>query len=657
MNSRRKISKLVQNMSLPPVYKRPSQHELELAFSVTEENGLISPTTSETTCLAQERTVMILRPLKSKHCTRQVKGKECIAAQGNRIVNIQKFTEWFNAAVKEHAKINCCGELYIPAYEEIRMGLGVSEVLCCDKCNFKSPRGKLYNEIQHGGRGRKAVALNMALQCGLNNTKIGNRGARVILTCLDTVVPSESAMQSTANKCNEILIQENIRDMNQKRTIVKNTLELQGIDRETPILVEADRSYNNPLRTARRNTPQQPATQMRDTVVENITTRKFVVMNNFENKLCKVGQRRKRQGMEPLCPNHEKCTATVKTGFIAGDEKDGGIKCAEKLLTSSEPIRVQTVTTDSDGKFAEGMDLVMRQKGETETDNLLDPYHLTRNTVKAISRETFSPIAFPGRNTEQRRKIHNRFADDIGTRAQAEIQAAFKNHCGDYRKVQSEVEDIIDAIVDCYTDKHTLCAKYSYVCSNKPKKRLWQFPYLPHDCAKALNFDENDKEKLKNILRNKRLGRRLIYKTRFQTSTQKTESVNHAYGRTNPKDVTWSRNAAGRISSAIHLVNNFTGDSILKKCEAANCAIMPNSPARKTAQKLQKRDEYYYLRSKSKKFKISRKVNRDNRYQSYYSEHYSPKSDYIRGQLTNEIEQGQTQKTKRRDEHSYSKLP
>ena len=204
--------------------------------------------------------------------------------------------------------------------KEIRMGLGVSEKLYCKKCTYISKRGRLYDEIEHNGRGRKPAAINLALQCGLSNTKIGNKGARVILACINSSVPSESSMQITANKYSDIMLNENIRDMAEKRKVVKNTLELQGMDRDAPIKVEADRSYNNPLRTARHKTPFQPATQMRDTVAENVTSRKFVIMNNFESKLCRIGQRRKRQGLECECPNHPQCTATVKTGFVSEDE-------------------------------------------------------------------------------------------------------------------------------------------------------------------------------------------------------------------------------------------------------------------------------------------------------------------------------------------------
>ena len=170
--------------------------------------------------------------------------------------------------------------------EECR-GLAVSEVMQCKKCGFTTHRQKLYTEIPKKGPGRRTATPNMAFQVGLYNTGIATAGARRLLAALDTTVPSSSGLQKIADKCGEIIMEENVQDMTVKRATVKDIQELQGFERESPIAVEMDRQYNNPLRNGRKKI-FVPATQTRDTVCENVTTAKYVVVYHHENKLCKT---------------------------------------------------------------------------------------------------------------------------------------------------------------------------------------------------------------------------------------------------------------------------------------------------------------------------------------------------------------------------------
>ena len=92
-------------------------------------------------------------------------------------------------------------------------------------------------------------------------------------------------------------------------------------------------------------------------------------------------------------------------------------------------------------------------------------------------------------------------------------------------------------------------------------------------------FTTKDTELLKRLLQ-KRIGPEAMERTKYGTSTQKAESMNHAYAMTNPKGtLTFSSNAAARDHSAIHIVNNKHANSIVKKCEAAGCPISAGSPA------------------------------------------------------------------------------
>ena len=111
--------------------------------------------------------------------------------------------------------------------------------------------------------------------------------------------------------------------------------------------------------------------------------------------------------------------------------------------------------------------------------------------------------------------------------------------------------------------------------------------------CEAKMFTAKDKELLKRLLQ-KRIGPEAMERTKYGTSTQNAESMNHAYAMTNPKGtLTFSRNAAARDHSAIHLVNNKHANSIVKKCEAAGYPISAGSPAASALASIDKKQEYH----------------------------------------------------------------
>ena len=132
----------------------------------------------------------------------------------------------------------------------------------------------------------------------------------------------------------------------------------------------------------------------------------------------------------------------------------------------------------------------------------------------------------------------------------------------------------VNVIPKCYMGDHSCCKTLSQVCKGK-----YKFPYLPLNVRGKMMFTTKDKELLKRLLQ-KCIGPEAMERTKYGTSTQKAESMNHAYAMTNPKGtLTFSRNAAATDHIAIHLVNNKHANSIVKKCEAAGCPISAGSPA------------------------------------------------------------------------------
>ena len=128
---------------------------------------------------------------------------------------------------------------------------------------------------------------------------------------------------------------ENIRDMADKRKLTKDIHELQGFERDSPIAIEIDRQYNNPLRNCRKKTPFVPATQTRDIACENVTSSKFVVMFNHESKLCKSGEHSRassQKGGERSHHHAANCsTATRPAELNIGDGKGGRSADSQKF--------------------------------------------------------------------------------------------------------------------------------------------------------------------------------------------------------------------------------------------------------------------------------------------------------------------------------------
>ena len=636
----------------PTSYIRPTHEQLQLAVT-RDEQGFFCPSPDA----APSKAVMLLRPSCTHQATPvdklQLKSRDDPQGgqklQGYRFVDVNSAVDLGVQAALDHHRIHpdCDGQPKLIPHAEVRRGLAVSEMLSCQKCDFHTDQRKLYTEIPRRGRGRRTATPNMALQVGLQNTGIATAGARRLLTAMDTTVPSVNGLQKLSNKCGEIITAENERDMCNKRTITKDIHGLQGHDRNSPIAVETDRQYNNPLRNCRKKTPFVAATQTRDIVCENVTSSKYIVMYHHENKLCK-----KCDIANPgECQHTGTCSATRPKNFNMGDEREGGTECAKKLLNCKEPLTVNRVTTDADGCLAQGMMSHMQSEAGMETEHLLDPPHLNRSLCAAISRAKFSPKMFPGKRKKDRKKLQDRFADDISHRAEAEATLLQKS-CKDPSQMADKAAKAANAIIQCYMGNHSLCKKWSKICHGK-----YKFPYLPVDARGKLRMCTSDEQTIVRLL-GKRIGQEALEKTKYGTSTQKAESMNHAFAVTNPKGVlTFSRNASSRDHSAVHLVNNRHANSIVKKCEAAGCPVTAGSPAAKALEEMDKKQKYFMKRAKGKSYKKRRAQLRAQRFQLYYT----TQQLYKRGQLDPKLISNDSQCKNSRErqivqsEHNYCK--
>ena len=105
---------------------------------------------------------------------------------------------------------------------------------------------------------------------------------------------------------------------------------------------------------------------------------------------------------------------------------------------------------------------------------------------------------------------------------------------------------------------------------------------------------------------------------RFNTSTQKCESVHRTFTKTNPRHLTCKRNFASRIHSGIHTRNHGIAGSTLLKCEALGASHTPGTRVARKMAYLEKRAVMQKARTKSKGYKQSRVRSRSAQLQLTY---------------------------------------
>jgi hypothetical protein len=113
------------------------------------------------------------------------------------------------------------------------------------------------------------------------------------------------------------------------------------------------------------------------------------------------------------------------------------------------------------------------------------------------------------------------------------------------------------------------------------------------------------------------LGPKNLCRIKFHTSTQKCESVNRAYLKTNSKCITYSRNFEPRIHRVVHSINEGHGSSTLKLCEAVGAPLVKGSRAAHHLKQQQNRQNYLRQREGSKTYRCKRKLSRKLKYQLY----------------------------------------
>ena len=574
-----------------------------------------------------------------------------------RLLHLGKTCDLFNNAFKQHSLSSkeCSGQLIFDTDAEKQRGLAWKMALKCNTCSYKSAAHRLYTVLDNANkRGPKPAAINLALQVGLSHNGIGNTGFRNIVQAINMPPPSLSYMQKNANTVGNIIQTLNDLNMKEVRQNLKEISVLRGLDSESKISAEADCRYNNNLYSGGGKTPFQPATQSVFTMCENHTPSKKVIGVYTANKLCKAAQILRSKGEEIVCPNHEGvCTANISEDSIIGDEERWSYSCYREILSEPDSsILVGTLATDGDSSIAKGASQALKEvTRQSRLDNSKCIRHLGQSQKRAITRTQFSLGMFPGKTISFRDRLKRLFALDLKYRCQAEFTAAYNKYRGNLEKMTCSLSFSTDAIIACYNNEcGSTCKKYSLVCGGRKAKKF-KNPYY-NTLRWPLNITAADEKKLRQMI-SIRLGPSALKSTHKATSTQKAEAINRSYNRTNPKNITFSRNFSSRIHSAVHLVNNGLSCSIVKKTQAVGAPITAGSKVAKSLLSASRREQYKKLNSKSNKSKVNRALCRARRYKLYDKkiETNSSKKTYYRKDAN--IAELLPKKTFK--EHNYSK--
>ena len=229
------------------------------------------------------------------------------------------------------------------------------------------------------------------------------------------------------------------------------------------------------------------------------------------------------------------------------------------------------------------------------------------------TKENFNEIMFPYRRKTVKKATIKRFADDLASRCAQEVQNAHAQFDGELSQIIPAMKFAKRAMIMCYQGNCSMCMEHSFTCNGmRDTEGYWGRPFLPKD-YQHFDMTKDDIAMLSKMI-DFRLGEKGLKLTALQTNSQKAESVNRAFNRVNPKDITLSRNFSGSVHTAILDVNNRRANATVMRAEAAGSPITPGS---RVAAQLQAEDDWD-LKNKERQASESYKRKANNRAHSWY---------------------------------------
>lgn len=518
---------------------------------------------------------------------------------GYKILHCGKLMDMINDFYSEHS-INspkCRPILRFNPEDCSKWGFCWRIGLKCDNCNFSTEKRKLYTESERNTpRGQRYATVNLGFQVGLQSNSIGIDGLRTLMLSAGIPVPSCSGMHKAGIFTSDTTTELNESDMQKRREKLTELHKIRGFDASHPTSVSGDGRYNNRLDSSVGHKLGQAGTQSVYCISENETKSNDIISVNIDNKICVTGTR-----LNAKCPDHPgTCTANIDKDAVIGDEGRSAERCALKMANDPVPVIVGQFTSDGDSAASTGFERGQKTHSNIPVENLRDSRHFGESQRKVVKNIKFSKMMFPGRNKATRDKVQQRFSIEVTKRCNAEKNLAHKQYAGDINKIIRKLSYTVDSVVQCLTgDCGKSCKKHSFVCSGM-KKTGWKPKFL--ETGTILNPSDNDYRLLRDCII-LRLGANANRKTRLNTNTQKNESMNRTFTKTNPKSVNYCRTLSGRIHGAVHMRNNGRSNSIRERLKAVGSGVESSNLVLRQLKNIQSKDMYHKARKNSTKYK------------------------------------------------------
>lgn len=524
---------------------------------------------------------------------------------------------------------NVCSDSKLYVAKEIQKGVCCKWYLACSSCDYTG-YFKLYKEIEKAGPGCKAAVANIGLQTGLGETALSMERACLVLNAMGVPAPSKKNMQKQANRISDKIKALNDDDMKNNRLDLKRINQLRGND-DNLVNVETDAVYNSQS-ISRRGEFGRVATCVTGIMCENVTPQKKVIATIQHSKMCKTGAALRINGAEVSCPDKEshQCTANHRQDK---DFTEEGL-AFEMAQQISHELKIDKVTTDGDSKSAQG---IRRSMGDN-VENLMDPIHKTQSVFRASLTcldKDFSANILPYEESSVcKRSLKKAFAADIARRVNKVVANLFSKF-DNADAISDKLLDCVNAIINCYDGNCDSCKTELSAC--RKGKRWWNVSeeLVQFKVKKgSINLTKKDRFVLTKILELK-LSRREFTKIRFNTTTNKCESINRTINVYAPKTKRYARNSAARVAAAVHARNNETANSLILKLEHVGAGVAKNSKVAANLKSFNSRSQYKSAYKKNELVRKRKVKARKLRSKIYYEKMEGSKeggsSDYKKG--------------------------
>ena len=305
--------------------------------------------------------------------------------------------------------------------------------------------------------------------------------------------------------------------------------------------------------------------------------------------------------------------------LVPGDEYREAKACMSSILSSEVPVNIGEMTTDGDSNAYKGARDAQIQITGKPMARMADVIHLTKSMRNKIKKMNFSRQMFNAPNQKEYKFLRGRFAKEIAHRVFVEFKIAATSRATTEKqppRLFDSIKNIKSAIIKCYSGKcGQYCRKFSLACNGKPPNDCWKKDFWPSTKGSCI-IKGQDRQLLLQCL-NMRLGKIAVRKTRACATTNKLEALHRAINASNPKDVTFRRNAKARKLSAAARLNDGRANSALEKALSVGAPINPEIKIIKPLQQLQQKALYDQQRQTSQNYKRSRYRRKIEKYRNY----------------------------------------